>query len=97
MVNLRTQSATGSTPAKWSLSKTGQASLGISNIENLKAFYQDKEEGQHTLLSSYPSFGVNITINLPGHKKADQTDKLLRLRNAMILSQYQMPVEKMKI
>lgn len=68
MVNLRSQSASSKALAQLSLSKTGQANLGIENIENLKAFYQDKEEGQHALLSSYPTFGVNITFNLPSAK-----------------------------
>ncbi len=72
------------------LSQTGQANLGLSNIENLRTFYQDKEEGQHRLLSSYPTFGVNITINLPSHKKGD---KIQRVRNAMILSQHLLPVK----
>lgn len=84
--------------AEIKFSKQGQANIGITNVENLKSFYLDKEEGHHSLLSSYPTFGVSITFNLPTSRVKSQTNlREQRIRNAMILSQYQLPIDKLRL
>ena len=86
-VNLRSLRSSEESPASFILNQHGQAQLGIKNIQLLKGFYLDKEEGIHKLMTSFPTFGVNISVHLP------TSGAHLRLRNAMILSQLLFPVK----